>query len=395
MRLSPDNLRKWRRFRQNRLAWFSLLALTGLFFVVLPAELLCNDRPLAVRCGGRWFSPALFVYAGADFGLPSGSPEPDYRRWAAPPPPSRQPVTPSPSLPVFDSEPGELPPSPPRISGSAGAPFLPSSPWMVWAPVRHGYASIASGSRSGRDALAAPYAIRDRATGAVTSSSWADGHWLGTDDRGRDVLARLIYGLRLSMLFGLTVAVISVVVGTVLGGIQGFFGGWTDLLGQRFTEIWGSLPRLYLLMILSTILSRGIGVLLFIMVLTSWMGIAAYMRAEFLRGRNLEYVRAARALGAENAAIMFRHILPNSLTPLVTFFPFMVSGGVLALTSLDFLGLGVPSPQPSLGELLTQGQANLQALWIIVPTFLVLCVTTLMLTFVGDGLRNAFDPRKC
>ena len=221
-----------------------------------------------------------------------------------------------------------------------------------------------------------------------------DGHYLGTDDRGRDVLARLVYGARVSMLFGLALAFTAIVFGTMLGGLQGFSGGWIDLLGQRLSEIWGSLPRLYLLMILSSILARNIWILFLILNLTSWMGIAAYMRAEFLRARNFDYVRAARALGVSDLRIMSRHILPNTLAPVITFFPFLISGGILALVSLDFLGLGVPSPYPSLGELLAQGQANLQALWISVPTVLLLGVTVTLLTFVGDGVRNAFDPRR-
>lgn len=196
------------------------------------------------------------------------------------------------------------------------------------------------------------------------------------------------------MIFGLSLAVTGTIIGCLLGGIQGYFGGWIDLIGQRLTEIWGSIPRLYILIILSSFLAPSAIILFFILNLTAWMGISAYIRAEFLKTRNLEYVKAARAMGVSNFEIMRRHILPNSLTPVITFFPFEVTAGILALVSLDFLNLGVPSPAPSMGELLAQGKSNLQAIWIILPTFAVLTTTLTLLTFVGEGIRNAFDPRK-
>ena len=208
------------------------------------------------------------------------------------------------------------------------------------------------------------------------------------------MLARLVYGFRISMVFGLSLAVTGTILGCLLGGIQGYFGGWVDLIGQRLTEIWGSMPRLYILIILSALLTPSALLLFLILNLTAWMGIAAYIRAEFLKGRNLEYVKAARALGVSDFTIMRKHILPNSLTPVITFFPFEVTAGILALVSLDFLNLGVPSPAPSMGELLAQGKTNLQATWILLPTFAVLTTTLTLLTFVGDGVRNAFDPRK-
>ncbi|MFC1478800.1 ABC transporter permease subunit, partial [Candidatus Margulisiibacteriota bacterium] len=232
-------------------------------------------------------------------------------------------------------------------------------------------------------------------------SSWADGHFLGTDEQGKDVLARIVYGFRVSMLFGLGLALSGTLIGTLIGALQGFFAGWVDLLGQRLTELWGSMPRLYLLIILSAFLAHQRNLtdtqhylLLFgILNLTAWMGMAVYIRAEFLKSRTLDYVKAAKALGVSNTSIMRRHILPNSLTPIITFFPFEIIGGILALVSLDFLGLGVRYPAPSLGELLSQGQNNLHAYWIILPTFLVLTVTLMLLTFVGGGVRDAFDPR--
>ncbi len=265
---------------------------------------------------------------------------------------------------------------------------------MVWPLVRYDYKYIPIESETGRVALAAPYKILSPDKSRVLESSWRDGHYLGTDDRGRDVLARLIYGFRISMVFGLSLAVTGTLIGCLLGGFQGFFGGWIDLIGQRLTEIWGSIPRLYILIILSAFLVPSAWLLFAILNLTAWMGIAAYIRAEFLKARNLEYVKAAKGLGVSNFSIMRRHILPNSLTPVITFFPFEVTAGILALVSLDFLNLGVPSPAPSIGELLAQGKNNLQAIWILLPTFVLLTTMLSLLTFVGDGIRNVFDPRK-
>jgi microcin C transport system permease protein len=217
---------------------------------------------------------------------------------------------------------------------------------------------------------------------------------LGTDDRGRDLLAQLIYGFRLSVLFGLALTVIGVLVGVVTGALQGYAGGKTDLVGQRFIEIWGSMPELYLLIIFSAVFAPSVALLLLLLSLFGWMGLSDYVRAEFLRNRQLDYVRAARALGVSNLQIMWRHILPNSMTPVVTFLPFRMSAAILALTSLDFLGLGVPPGTPSLGELLSQGKANIDAWWISMSTFAVLVITLLLLTFMGDALRDALDPRK-
>ena len=219
-------------------------------------------------------------------------------------------------------------------------------------------------------------------------------NWLGTDDRGRDLLAQLLYGFRVSVLFALALTFTGVVLGVVAGAIQGFFGGKTDLIAQRLIEIWGSMPELYLLIIFSAVLSPSIGLLLVLLSLFGWMGLSDYVRAEFLRNRQLDYVKAARALGVSNWQIIWRHILPNSLTPVVTFLPFRMSAAILALTSLDFLGLGVPPGTPSLGELLSQGKNNIDAWWISLSTFAVLVVTLLLLTFMGDALRDALDPRK-
>jgi microcin C transport system permease protein len=219
-------------------------------------------------------------------------------------------------------------------------------------------------------------------------------NWLGTDDRGRDLLAQLIYGFRVSALFGLALTAIGVLLGVAAGAVQGFFGGKVDLLGQRLTEIWTSMPELYLLIIFSAVFAPSVALLLILLSLFGWMGLADYVRAEFLRNRQLDYVKAARALGVSRSRLVWRHLLPNSLTPVVTFLPFRMSAAILALTSLDFLGLGVPPGTPSLGELLNQGKNNIDAWWISVSTFVVLVGTLLLLTFMGDALRDALDPRK-
>ncbi|MDT8390473.1 MAG: ABC transporter permease [Lentisphaeria bacterium] len=435
--LSPQLRSGLKRFRRQRRAFWSLGVITILFVVCLPAELLCNSKPIFIRFNGRSYFPVFKRYTEADFGgarhvvpdyrspgflelVGHGEPhgEGDQAVPTPPPPPATDVLDmfddetsgePGPGRPAdgggkensaaaaariladFDPEPWDVEVTE-RCHSTADEAVEPA--WMLWPPVRYDYAYIAQGSQAGRDALASPWGQVIPGSGKHYGSSWVDGHYLGTDDRGRDVLARLVYGFRVSMIFGLALAISGTIAGAVIGALQGFFGGLIDLLGQRVTEIWGSLPQLYLLMILSSLLARNIYVLFVILNLTSWMGMAAYMRAEFLRGRQLDYVLAARGLGVSSPAIMFRHILPNSLTPIITFLPFSISGGILALVSLDFLSLGVPSPYPSLGELLAQGQNNLRATWIIFPTFLVLSGTVTLLTFVGDGLRNAFDPRK-
>ncbi len=219
-------------------------------------------------------------------------------------------------------------------------------------------------------------------------------NFLGTDDRGRDVLARLIYGFRLSVLFGTALTAIGTLLGILAGSVQGFFGGKTDLIFQRFIELWGSMPELYLLIIFASIFKPSMLLLLILLSLFGWMGLSDYVRAEFLKGRNMEYVKAAKALGVNNFTIMYRHLLPNSMTPVITFLPFRMSGSILALTSLDFLGLGVPPSTPSLGELLAQGKANIEAWWLSLSTFVVLVGTLVLLIFIGEALREAFDPRK-
>lgn len=431
MKLSQDLQIKFQKFKSDKRARYSLMALMIAFFLTLPAELLYNVRPIILVVDSKPYFPILFTYSEQDFGGPLIS-EPDYKSQrflrilkGEPPDESaglnlsdfeedgaglslglgdfdegEDETSGSPlvlTLDDFEEDDSVLPlPEPEKatLPESPGSALQARDYWMIWPPVRYDYKYIPSHATTGRVVLAAPYETLSFDGSKTVPSSWQDGHYLGTDDRGRDVLARLVYGFRISMIFGLSLAVTGTLLGCLLGGIQGFFGGLIDLIGQRLTEMWGSIPRLYILIILSAMLAPSALLLFAILNLTAWMGMAAYIRAEFLRGRNLEYVKAAKALGVSNFRIMGKHILPNSLTPVITFFPFEVTAGILALVSLDFLNLGVPSPAPSLGELLAQGKSNLQAIWILLPTFAVLTGALTLLTFVGDGIRNAFDPRK-
>jgi ABC-type microcin C transport system permease subunit YejE len=439
MKFNKDFQLKLRKFKKDKRALISFKILFFLFMITLPAELVCNVRPLLLVVDGKPYLPILFDYNEKDFGgqLPI---EPDYkssgflRLLKGEKTPSFLPEI----LEDFEEEAGsdsfslaaddfedeflenpeediadnknietvfsltledfdEVTPaefsSTIEKNGSESATKAKKF-WMIWPPIRYDYKYIPTSSKTGRVALASPAETFDPETGNLTLSSWVDGHYLGTDDRGRDVLARLVYGFRISMIFGISLAIFGTMLGCLIGGFQGFFGGKVDLIGQRMTEIWGSMPRLYILIILSSFLVPSALILFLILNLTAWMGIAAYIRAEFLKIRNLEYVKSAKALGVGNFAIMRRHILPNALTPVITFFPFEVTAGILALVSLDYLNLGVPSPAPSMGELLAQGKNNLQAIWILLPTFLVLTSTITLLTFIGEGIRNAFDPRK-
>ena len=337
-RLSPG-ARAWRRFRRHRRGYRSLLIFAVLFGLSLFAELLSNDKPLLVRYQGGWYVPFLVSYPETTFG---GD---------------------------FETEADYNDPYVQRLLGGNGG-------WVLYAPNRHSFNSINY------------YA--ERPNPAPPSRT----NWFGTDDRGRDVLARLMYGFRLSVLFALALTAIGTLTGVLLGGLQGYFGGRFDLLFQRFVEIWGSMPELYLLIIFASLFQPSILLLLVLLSLFGWMGLADYVRAEFLRGRNLDYVRAARALGVSNAAIMWRHLLPNVLTPVITFLPFRISGAILALTSLDFLGLGVPPTTPSLGELLAQGKESIEAWWLSLTTFAVLVGTLVLLIFIGEALRQALDTRR-
>ncbi len=311
-------------------------ALVGLSLV---AELVSNERPLVVSYQGNLYWPMVRDYPettfGGDFATPTDYLDPFIREVLAAP-----------------------------------------GNWAVFAPNPYG-----------------PKTLNYFATLPNPAPPSAQ-NWLGTDDRGRDLLAQLIYGFRVSILFALALTATGVLLGVITGAIQGFFGGKTDLAFQRAIEVWSSMPELYVLIIFSAVFAPSIGLLLVLLSLFGWMGLSDYVRAEFLRNRQMDYVRAARALGVSNWKIITRHVLPNSLTPVVTFLPFRMSGAILALTSLDFLGLGVPPGTPSLGELLSQGKNNIDAWWISLSTFAVLVVTLLLLTLMGDALRDALDPRK-
>jgi microcin C transport system permease protein len=336
--ISPGR-RAWMRFKRNKLGFWSLMLFGVLVVSSLFAELLSTDKPLVVRYEGQTYFPVLRDYSEKTFGG-------DFE-------------TPADYLDPFIRE---------RITQGGN--------WAIYAPNPYGPKTLNYFAKSPNPA--AP----------------SGENFFGTDDRGRDLLAQLIYGFRVSVLFALALTVIGVVLGIVTGAIQGFFGGKIDLAFQRFIEIWGSMPELYLLIIFSAVFAPSVALLLILLSLFGWMGLSDYVRAEFLRNRQMDYVRAARALGVGNLQIMWRHILPNSMTPVVTFLPFRMSAAILALTSLDFLGLGVPPGTPSLGELLSQGKANIDAWWISISTFGVLVVTLMLLTFMGDALRDALDPRK-
>jgi len=420
MKITKDFNLKWNKFKHDKRAFISFILLLILFIVTTPAEFICNTRPIILVVEGKTFIPVLFSYSEKDFGgtllsepdylskkfrnLLDGIPEDNYFDSNDNKKSSsfdinlddfeeQEPVF-SIEIDDFEDEVNESHISP-NTNGVILKPSKkPLDYWALWPPVRYDYKYIPTESSTGNVVLAAPYKTIDTATSQVIESSWIDGHYLGTDDRGRDVLARLVYGLRISMMFGISIAITGTIIGCLLGGTQGYFGGWIDLIGQRLTEIWGSIPRLYILIILSSFLVPSALLLFLILNLTAWMGIAAYIRAEFLKIRNFEYVKSAKAMGVSNFRIMRKHILPNALTPVITFFPFEVTAGILALVSLDFLNLGVPSPAPSMGELLAQGKNNLQAIWILLPTFVTLTATLTMLTFVGEGIRNAFDPKR-
>jgi microcin C transport system permease protein len=337
-RITPLTARRLRNFRANRRGFWSLWAFLALFVFSLFAEFIANDRPLLVRYEGRYYFPVIVDYAETEFG-------------------------------------GDFP-----STANYRDPYLrdliAAKGWIVWPLISYSYQTI-------KLDLQGP--APSRPTGE---------NWLGTDDRGRDVVARLIYGFRISVLFGLILTAVSSVIGVAAGAIQGYFGGLTDLLFQRFMEIWGGMPTLYLLIILASVITPNFWWLLGLMLLFSWMGLVGVVRAEFLRARNLDYVRAARALGVPNVVIMFKHMLPNAMVATLTFLPFVLSGSVTTLTSLDFLGFGLPPGSPSLGELLAQGKANLQAPWLGLTAFFVLAVMLSLLIFIGEAVRDAFDPRK-
>jgi microcin C transport system permease protein len=360
--LSPLNKRRWENFKTNRRGYWSLWIFLVLFFVTLFAEFIANDKPLYISFSGKSYFPVVFTYPETTFGGDFETAA-DYR---------------DPYLQKL-------------IADKGG--------WMIWPPIRYSYSTHnldlptpAPSPPTWMLTEAQCKSVVDRK--GLKSCSDLEYNWLGTDDQGRDVLARLIYGFRISVLFGLILTAFSSVVGVAAGAVQGYFGGWTDLLFQRFIEIWTSVPELYLLLIISSVLVPGFFVLLGILLLFSWVRLVGLVRAEFLRGRNFEYIQAARALGVSNAVIMFRHLLPNAMVATLTFLPFIMSSSVMTLTALDFLGFGLPPGSPSLGELLSQGKANVQAPWLGLTGFFTVALMLSLLIFVGEAVRDAFDPRK-
>ncbi|HQF30359.1 MAG TPA: ABC transporter permease [Hyphomicrobiales bacterium] len=335
--LSPLNQRRWRNFKRNRRGYWSLWIFLVLFFVTLFAEFIANDRPIIASYKGEILVPVFVDYPEEKFG--GFLARTDYRD--------------------------------PFIRDEINA-----NGWMIWPPIRYSYDTV----------------NLDLPVPAPAPLS-AD-NWLGTDDQGRDVLARLIYGFRISVLFGLVLTLVSSVVGVLAGAVQGYFGGWVDLTFQRVIEIWTSVPSLYLLIIISSVIEPSFFVLLGILLLFSWVALVGVVRAEFLRGRNFEYINAARALGVTDRTIMFRHLLPNAMVATLTFIPFILNGSISTLTSLDFLGFGLPPGSPSLGELLAQGKNNLQAPWLGLTGFFTIATMLSLLIFIGEAVRDAFDPRK-
>ena len=339
MTLTPLTRRRLAVFRAHRRGFWALWIFLALFALTLFAEFLANDRPLAIHYDGRWFFPVLHDYSVDAFDPDMMPLEADY--------------------------------SDPELRRT-----IEAKGWMLWPAIPYSYATICKN-------LPVP---------APAPPSWHN--LLGTDDQARDVLARVIYGFRISVLFGFTLTIASSAIGIAAGAVQGFYGGLTDLLFQRFIEIWGGMPQLFLLIILSSIIAPSFWILLLFLLLFSWMGLTGLVRAEFLRGRNLDYVRAARALGVRDIAVMWRHILPNAMVATLTFLPFTLSGSVTILASLDFLGFGLPPGSPSLGELVSQGKNNLQAPWLGITAFVVLGGVLTLLIFIGEAVRDAFDPRR-
>ncbi|ULJ71389.1 ABC transporter permease [Rhizobium gallicum] len=359
--LSPTNIRRWRNFKANRRGYWSFWLFMVLFVLTLFSEFIANDKPIIASYKGEILFPVLVDYPEEKFG--GFLAETDYR-------------------------------------SDVIADEIKANGWMIWPPIHYSYRSV--NSNIPHSAPTPPFWLmskEERCSGYPQgvndpNCNYGNLNWLGTDDQARDVLARIIYGFRVSVLFGLVLTICSAVVGVTAGAVQGYFGGWTDLLLQRFIEIWSSMPVLYILLIIAAILPPGFFVLLGIMLLFSWVGFVGVVRAEFLRARNFEYVRAARALGVNNRTIMWRHMLPNAMVATLTFLPFILSGSITTLTSLDFLGFGMPPGSPSLGEMIAQGKANLQAPWLGLAAFFTMSIMLSLLIFIGEAVRDAFDPRK-
>jgi microcin C transport system permease protein len=363
LRLIPINQRRLTNFKANKRGYWSFWIFLFFFVLSLFSELIANDKPLLVVYKGEILLPILHDYPEEKFG--GFLAQTDYR-------------------------------------DKVIAKEIDEHGFMLWPPVRYSYRTInrqlpvpapspPTWMLSEAQCRAAVLRIYKKPDGTCRDIEW---NWLGTDDQGRDVLARLLYGFRLSVLFGLTLAAISSVIGVAAGAVQGYFGGWTDLIFQRFIEIWSSLPHLYLLIIVSSIITPSFFVLLGILLLFSWVSLVHVVRAEFLRARNFEYVNAARALGLSNGAIIVKHVLPNAMVATLTFLPFVLNSSITTLTALDFLGFGLPPGSPSLGELLLQGKSNLAAPWLGLTGFLVIAIMLSLLVFIGEAVRDAFDPRK-
>ncbi|SFE47989.1 ABC transporter permease [Roseivivax sediminis] len=363
--LSPLNKRRWRNFKRNKRAYWSLWIFLVLFVLSLFAEFLANDRPILVNYRGEYRMPIFSFYAETDFGG-------DFRTEAAYRDPEVQCLIETGGLVDCFDAPSEMIEA--AREGSIDDPDFEKG-WTLWPPIPYSYDTPVD--RPG----AAPLPPNEQ-------------NWLGTDGTKRDVLARVIYGFRLSILFTLLVTGLSSFIGIIAGAVQGFFGGLTDLIFQRIIEIWAATPQIYIIIILFAILGRGFWLLVFLMVLFGWITLVGVVRAEFLRARNLEYVRAARALGVSNWKIMFRHMLPNAMVATLTMLPFIVTGTIATLAGLDFLGFGLPSSAPSLGELTRQAKQNLQAPWLAFTAFAVFALMLSLLVFIFEGIRDAFDPRK-
>ncbi|RFC66532.1 ABC transporter permease [Fulvimarina endophytica] len=360
-RLSPLNKRRWQNFTANRRGYWSLWIFLVLFVLTSFAELIANDKPLLVSYNDEFYYPIVVDYPEEVFG--GFLPVTNYRD------------------PFVQDE-------------------IDANGWAIWPPIRYSYQTVNNEIPSPAPSPPSWTMSRDEACSRYPDGAndknctFGNMNWLGTDDQGRDVVARLIYGFRISVMFGLILTAASAVIGVGAGAVQGYFGGWTDLIFQRFIEIWSSIPVLYLLLIIAAILPPGFWILLGIMLLFSWVAFVGVVRAEFLRARNFEYVSAARALGVGDLTIMWRHLLPNAMVATLTFLPFILNGSITTLTSLDFLGFGLPPGSPSLGELLAQGKNNLQAPWLGFSGFFVISLMLSLLVFIGEAVRDAFDPRK-
>ena len=361
-RLSPINKRRWQNFKRNKRGWWSFWIFLALFVVSLFAEFIANDKPLLVSYESHWYYPVFTNYPETKFGG------------------------------EFETEADYRDPYLAKLIADKGG-------YMIFPPIRYNYSTHNLDLPTPAPSPPTWMLTEEQCKAVAAKKSVAgcaglEKNWLGTDDQGRDVAARLIYGFRISVLFGLALTIISSAIGVAAGAVQGYFGGWVDLLFQRFIEIWNSIPSLYLLLIISSVLVPGFFVLLGILLLFSWVSLVGLVRAEFLRARNFEYVLAARALGVSNIVLMFRHLLPNAMVATLTYLPFILSSSVMTLTALDFLGFGLPPGSPSLGEMLAQGKANVQAPWLGITGFFAVAILLSLLIFTGEAVRDAFDPRK-